>query len=463
MSDGKDDGKMTFLQHLEELRRRLVFCALSVLAGMIICWFFREQIRAFLEAPLYEAWSTVPGLPEPEPLRFKSLLEPFVAYLKLSALGGVFLAAPVLMYNLWKFIAPGLYLKEKKMVLPFVFVSSLLFVGGSTMAYAVVFPIGFSFFLNFAAGGELEKYDATVEILPGGELEREVAKAVAAKRPVVVPHERVGDVDAGALDGGPAEVDAGLHHLPLPQKGEGRDGVNAGVDGGAAVHAREVEIVNTSRRAAQDDAGPDPPREEEDIVWWEMALNRLLSRSCGTLEARRGDVGTVILTYTWDLDDCNNAPELSTLLRGDEEIEVEWSEVEMPPEGTVVFETLDTGFELGMQEYELSVVTLPEDHGKLLPMLMVKDYLSFAIRLLLAFGIVFELPVLITFLALAGIVNYRQLLKFSKWFIVLSVVISAMLTPPDVITQILLATPLTILYFLSILVAYIFGPKPDDG
>jgi Tat protein translocase TatC len=435
---------MTFLEHLEELRRRLVFCALSVLAGMIICWFFREQIRAFLEAPLYEAWSTVPGLPEPEPLRFKSLLEPFVAYLKLSALGGVFLAAPVLMYNLWQFIAPGLYLKEKKMVLPFVFVSSLLFVGGSTMAYAVVFPIGFSFFLNFAAGGEVEKYDATVEILPGGELEREVAKAVAAKRPVIVPHERVGDVDAGTLDGGPV-------------------GVDAGVDGGAAVHAREVEIVNTSQRAARDDAGPDPPGEEEDIAWWEMALNRLLSRSCGTLEARRGEIGTVILTYTWDLDSCNNAPELSTLLRGDEEIEVEWNEVETPPEGTVVFETLDTGFELGMQEYELSVVTLPEDHGKLLPMLMVKDYLSFAIRLLLAFGIVFELPVLITFLALAGIVNYRQLLKFSKWFIVLSVVISAMLTPPDVITQILLATPLTILYFLSILVAYIFGPKPDDG
>ncbi len=428
MSEGKDDGKMTFLEHLEELRRRLVFCALSVLAGMVICWFFREQIRAFLEAPLYEAWSTVPGLPEPEPLRFKSLLEPFVAYLKLSAIGGVFLAAPVLMYNLWKFIAPGLYSKEKKMVLPFVFVSSLLFVGGSAMAYAVVFPIGFSFFLDFAAGGEVEKYDATVEILPGGEPQREVEKVVVAKRPEVVPYERVGRVYSGVLDGGPL-------------------GVDAGVDRG---------------RVAQDDAGPDPPGEEEDIAWWEVFLNRLLRGSCGTLEARQGKIGTVILTYTWDLDSCNNVPELSTLSRGDEEIEVEWNEVETPPEGTVVFETLDTGLRMGMQEYELSVVTLPEDHGKLLPMLMVKDYLSFAVRLLLAFGIVFELPILITFLALAGIVNYRQLLKFSKWFIVLSVVISAMLTPPDVITQILLATPLTILYFLSILVAYIFGPKPDD-
>jgi sec-independent protein translocase protein TatC len=443
VSEGKDDGKMTFLEHLEELRRRLVFCALSVLAGMVICWFFREQIRAFLEAPLYEAWSTVPGLPEPESLRFKSLLEPFVAYLKLSALGGVFLAAPVLMYNLWKFVAPGLYSKEKKMVLPFVFVSCLLFVGGSTMAYSLVFPIGFSFVLNFAAGGEMEKYDATVEILPGAEPQREIEKAVVAKRPEVVPYERVGPVDSGVLDGGPLVVDAG-------------------VDGGVTVHGQEVEIADISQITGQDDAGPDPPGEEEDIAWWEMVLNRFLSGSCGTLEAKQGEIETVILTYTWDLDSCINVPELSTLTMGGEDIEVEWTEVEGPPEGTVVFETLDTSLGTGMRDYELSVVILPEGHGKLLPMLMVKDYLSFAIRLLLAFGIVFELPILIVFLALAGIVNYRQLLKFSKWFMVLSVVISAMLTPPDVITQILLATPLTILYFLSILVAYIFGPKIED-
>ena len=356
------------------------------------------------------------------------------------------------------------------MVLPFVFVSCLLFVGGSTMAYSLVFPIGFSFFLNFAAGGEVEKYDATVEILPGAEPQREIEKAVVAKRPEVVPYERVGPVDSGVLDGGPLGVDAGLHHLPLAgeslpavaMRRRGRDGVNAGVDGGVTVDGQEVEIADISQITGQDDAGPDPPGEEEDIAWWEMALNRFLSGSCGTLEAKQGEIETVILTYTWDLDSCINVPEMSTLTMGGEDIEVEWTEVEGSPEGTVVFETLDTSLGTGMRDYELSVVILPEGHGKLLPMLMVKDYLSFATRLLLAFGIVFELPILIVFLALAGIVNYRQLLKFSKWFMVLSVVISAMLTPPDVITQILLATPLTILYFLSILVAYIFGPKIDD-
>ena len=93
---------------------------------------------------------------------------------------------------------------------------------------------------------------------------------------------------------------------------------------------------------------------------------------------------------------------------------------------------------------------------------MLKDYLSFAVRLILAFGLMFELPILITFLSMAGIVNYKQLIKFFRWFIVLAVLFGAMLTPPDVITQLLLATPLVLLYLISIVVAYIFGPKPDE-
>jgi sec-independent protein translocase protein TatC len=93
---------------------------------------------------------------------------------------------------------------------------------------------------------------------------------------------------------------------------------------------------------------------------------------------------------------------------------------------------------------------------------MIKDYLAFAIRLLLAFGVIFELPILISFLALAGIVNYKQLIRFSRWFMVIAVLIGAMLTPPDVITQLLLALPLMVLYFLSVLFAYLFGPKVED-
>jgi sec-independent protein translocase protein TatC len=91
---------------------------------------------------------------------------------------------------------------------------------------------------------------------------------------------------------------------------------------------------------------------------------------------------------------------------------------------------------------------------------MVKDYLSFAIRLIIAFGLIFELPIFISFLAIAGIVNYRQLIAFFRYFFVISVIAGAILTPPDVVTQLLLAAPLMLLYALSIVVAYLFGERP---
>ena len=90
-----DEKKMSFLEHLEELRKRLITCAISMFVGMIICWFFREQILSFLLDPLYQAWRQVEGLEEPRPLNYSSMLEPFVANLKLSAVGGLFLSAPV--------------------------------------------------------------------------------------------------------------------------------------------------------------------------------------------------------------------------------------------------------------------------------------------------------------------------------------------------------------------------------
>ena len=115
----------------------------------------------------------------------------------------------------------------------------------------------------------------------------------------------------------------------------------------------------------------------------------------------------------------------------------------------------------GVHAYVLKAPKNPSAH-RLVPVLMVQDYLSFAIRLLLAFGLVFELPILISFLALAGIVNYRHLIHFFRYFMVLAFVIGAILTLPDVITQLLLATPLVVLYAASIVVAYLFGERPTD-
>ena len=80
-----NEAKMSFIEHLEELRKRLIICVVSIFVGMLVCWFFREQILAFLLHPLYQAWSQVDGLPPPKPLHFAGLIEPFVAYLKLMS------------------------------------------------------------------------------------------------------------------------------------------------------------------------------------------------------------------------------------------------------------------------------------------------------------------------------------------------------------------------------------------
>lgn len=437
MSDG--EHKMTFLEHLEELRRRLLRCAIAVLGGMIICWFFREEFRAFLEAPLYEAWSQVDGLPPPKPLHFAGLIEPFVAYLKLSAVGGIFIASPVILYQLWKFVSPGLYPRERKVAAPFVIVSTLLFVGGSAMAYTLVFPIGFRFFLDFAAGRDADVLEAQVEIA-------EVVPPDPIALDGGVDWEVGGGADGGVDGGVDAEVDGGADGGADSGADSGGDG---GVDGGADA-------------ADSADAGPEDAAEDTERLWYEWVLQRILRQGCCELEVAPAE-GRVELRLDWDEEGCGPTPAILGLRRGEDELEVEWIEDRESRPGHVVLVAFDSPPEPGAYDYQLRLSSGQVAEGQLAPMLMIKDYLSFAVRLLLAFGLIFELPILITFLAIAGIVNYKQLLKFSRWFIVLAVVFAAMLTPPDVITQILLATPLVILYFASVLVAYIVGERPGKG
>ena len=98
------------------------------------------------------------------------------------------------------------------------------------------------------------------------------------------------------------------------------------------------------------------------------------------------------------------------------------------------------------------------------PTIMLTEYMGFATRMLLAFGVVFEVPVVVTFLAMVGIVNWKQLLRFGRWWVVIASIIAALLTPPDVGSQMLMLVPLVVLYFLSVGLAYLFGPKvpPED-
>jgi sec-independent protein translocase protein TatC len=239
------DEKLPFTSHLEELRKRIIICICAIASGFLVSYFFAEQIFDVLVIPLKEA------LPPDSTLIFTGLPEAFFVYLKLAFFTALFLASPVISWEVWCFVAPGLYDHEKKYVYPFVIFSTLFFVAGISFGYFIVFPIAFKFFMDYSS--ELIK--------------------------------------------------------PLPS---------------------------------------------------------------------------------------------------------------------------------------------------------VKEYLSFSCKLLLAFGVVFELPLFMFFLAKIGIVNERMLRNKRKFAILGIFIAAAVLTPPDVVSQILMAFPLIVLYEISILVAKIFGKKDEE-
>lgn len=263
----ESEALMTFGEHLEELRTRLKRAALALVLGAVVAYYFSDLLFALLAQPLIRAWSQA-GLGAPQ-IHFANPIEPFFTYLKISLLAGVFVSSPVIFYQLWSFIAPGLYKREKRFVIPFTVLSALCFIGGACFGYFVVFPYGFQFFLGFAR------------------------------------------TDMGQM---------------------------------------------------------------------QETLGGMLS------------------------------------------------------------------FKVG-QAFELR------------PTLMMSEYYGLVWRLLLAFGLVFELPLLICFLAMVGLVSHRSLWKWNPYFVVISFVAAAVLTPPDVITQIFMAGPLIVLYNLSILFAWFFARK----
>jgi len=237
-----EDEKIPFTGHLEELRKRLVACFIAIGIGFVISYCFKEKLFDILSNPLISVMGT------DDKMIFTGLPEAFFTYLKVALLSGFMLAAPVVLYQFWMFVAPGLYQKERRLLIPIVFLSSVFFVGGALFGYFIVFPFGFKFFLGFASE---------------------------------------------------------------------------------------------------------------------------------------------------------------------------------------------------------TILALPS----------MKEYLSFSAKLLLAFGLVFELPLVITFLAKLGIVSVDFLKKNRKYALILFFAGSAILTPPDVVTQIMMALPLMVLYEISILGARVFGKK----
>lgn len=252
-----EDTPMTFWEHLEELRKRIIYSVLAFVAACFGAWEFRERILAVLVKPFADSWKAqhIPGEPS---LHFGAPGAAFLAYVKLAMIGGAAAAAPIIFYQLWSFVAPGLYAREKKIVIPFVLLSTVLFVGGGFFGWRAAFPITFDYFLSMS-----------------------------------------------------------------------------------------------------------------------------------------GTVGEQAITIT--------------------------------------------------------------------PTVMMGEYLDFCSQMLLAFGLIFEIPLVSLFLSIAGVVNYLHLIQFGRWFVMVAFVVAAIVTPPDATSQIIMAVPMCILYVLSIGLAYIFGKPPTEA
>jgi sec-independent protein translocase protein TatC len=139
-----DEKKLPLTAHLQELRKRLILSFIAIGAAFILCYAFADSIFNILAAPLIKV------MPAGGSLIFIGLAEAFFTYMKVAFIAAVILVSPFVLYQIWAFVAPGLYQKEKRYVIPFVLGGSLFFAMGVLFAYFVAIPIGFKFLLGYA-------------------------------------------------------------------------------------------------------------------------------------------------------------------------------------------------------------------------------------------------------------------------------------------------------------------------
>jgi sec-independent protein translocase protein TatC len=142
-------GRMPFLSHLGELRDRVRNAAIAFVIAVFVCFYFSDVIFEWLKAPLFEVWRAK-GISQEPQLVFLSLTEPFWVNMSIALWAGIFAASPFIFYQLWKFIAPGLYKRERRMGVSFAVFSALFFVAGALFCRYVVIKTIANYMLGFA-------------------------------------------------------------------------------------------------------------------------------------------------------------------------------------------------------------------------------------------------------------------------------------------------------------------------
>ncbi len=185
------DGRMSFLEHLDELRKRLTHSVVALLVGFLIAFFFIEYINAFVyerlvaDVPNHTFIYTEPG-------------EAFFLWIKIAALSGLLIASPYVMYQVWLFIAPGLYAREKRLAIPFVVSSSSLFIAGAAFSHYILFPAAWRFFASFS--NDFTEFMPRIEPVFGLYVKLLLAMGLVFQMPVLMfVLARLGIVTAGYL------------------------------------------------------------------------------------------------------------------------------------------------------------------------------------------------------------------------------------------------------------------------
>jgi sec-independent protein translocase protein TatC len=141
--ESSKDNKMSLTEHLIELRKRLLRIIIILGAGFLVCFYFKDFVFEIITKPITQV------LPADSHLVYIGVTVAFFVYMKLSFFAALMLTSPLILYQIWRFISPGLLPKEKRYVVPFVFFSTLLFLGGIVFGYVIVLPPAFKFFISF--------------------------------------------------------------------------------------------------------------------------------------------------------------------------------------------------------------------------------------------------------------------------------------------------------------------------
>jgi sec-independent protein translocase protein TatC len=138
----EDLPRMTLLEHLDELRKRIFNSVIAIFLAFLGCWYFSPTIFRWLEKPILEV------LPEGDQLAFTDLAGPFLLYIKVALLAAIFVASPVILLQVWLFLRPGLYKRERRTAVPFIIFTTLFFLAGGYFGYEVAFPMVVNFLLG---------------------------------------------------------------------------------------------------------------------------------------------------------------------------------------------------------------------------------------------------------------------------------------------------------------------------